>query len=225
MVVEDPSVDGEREIVGVVGDAKYNSPRETPQRMIYLPVLQLTGVNAYARWLQVKTTGDPARASGAVRAALAEVDPNLPILNIRTIGDQVDLFTVNEQLISELSAIFSALTVVLAGIGLYGVMSYGVVRRTNEIGIRIALGAQSGSVMWMVLRESLVLLGIGLAFGLPAALAAARLVQAQLYGLRAFDPATMGSAMLIIVAVTMAAAWLPARRATRVDPLVALRCE
>jgi predicted permease len=225
IVVEDPSLTGKWEIVGVVADARYNSPRETPQRMIYLPVLQLTGDNAYARWLQIKTAGDPARAAGAVRAAIAEVDPNLPILNIRTIGEQVDLFTVNEQLISELSVIFSALTVILAAIGLYGVMSYSVLRRTHEIGIRIALGASNGTVLWMVLRESLALLGIGLAVGLPAALAAARLVQSQLFGLSAFDPVTMIFAVTVIAAVTLVAAWLPARKAAAVDPLVALRCE
>lgn len=225
IVVEDPSLTGKWEIVGVVADAKYNSPRETPQRMIYLPVLQLTGENAFARWLQVKTAGDPARAAGAVRAAIAEVDPNLPILNIRTIGEQVDMFTVNEQLISELSVIFSALTVLLCGIGLYGVMSYSVVRRTHDIGIRIALGAPHGKVLWMVLGESLALLAIGLAFGLPAALAAGRLVQTHLFGLNAFDPATMIFAVLMIAAVTLAAAWLPARKAATVDPLIALRCD
>ena len=225
MVVEDPGLTGEWEIVGVVADAKYNSPRETPQRMIYLPVLQLTGDNAYARWLQIKTTGDPARAAGAVRAAIAQVDPNLPILNIRTIGEQVDMFTVNEQLISELSIIFSALTVLLAAIGLYGVMSYSVLRRTHEIGIRIALGAPNATVLWMVLRESLALLMIGLVVGIPAALAAARLVQSQLFGLSAFDPVTIISAVTMIAVVTLVAAWLPARKAAGVDPLVALRCE
>jgi predicted permease len=224
MVVEEPSLDGDVEIVGVVGDAKYNSPREEPQRMIYLPALQLTGTNAYARWLQLKTTGDPAQTASAVRAAIAEVDPRLPILNIRTVGNQVDLFTANEQLISELSTIFSILTVVLAGIGLYGVMSYSVVRRTNEIGVRIALGAQSGNVLWMVLRESLVLLGIGLALGLPLSLFGLRLVQSQLYQLSASDPVTLTGSVLIIAAVTLLAAWLPARRATKVDPMVALRC-
>jgi len=222
---DDPSLPGEWEIVGVAADAKYNTPRETPQRMTYLSVLQLTGGNAYARWLQVKTTGDPAQATGMVRAALAELEPNLPIWNMRTVSEQIDTFTENEQLISDLSSLFSALTVVLAGIGLYGVMSYSVVRRTNEIGIRIALGARSGSVQWMVLRESLVLLGVGLAVGVPAAVGAGRLVQSQLYEISGSDPIALACAVLIIASVTLLAGWLPARRATRVDPMVALRCE
>jgi predicted permease len=222
---DDPSVPGEWQIVGIAADAKYNTPRETPQRMIYLSVLQLTGGNAYARWLQVKTTGEPAQAAEMVRAALAELDPNLPIWNMRTVSEQIDTFTENEQLISDLSSLFSALTVVLAGIGLYGVMSYSVVRRTNEIGIRIALGARYGNVQWMILRESLLLLAIGLCVGIPAAIAAGRLVQSQLYEISGSDPIAMGCAVLIIAAVTMLAAWLPARRATRVDPMVALRCE
>jgi predicted permease len=222
---DDPSAPGEWQIVGIAADAKYNTPRETPQRMIYLSVLQLTGGNAYARWLQVKTTGEPAQAAEMVRAALAELDPNLPIWNMRTVSEQIDTFTENEQLISDLSSLFSALTVVLAGIGLYGVMSYSVVRRTNEIGIRIALGARYGNVQWMILRESLLLLAIGLCVGIPAAIAAGRLVQSQLYEISGSDPIAMGCAVLIIAAVTMLAAWLPARRATRVDPMVALRCD
>jgi predicted permease len=221
----DPSIPGDWEIVGVVADAKYNTPRETPQRMIYPSVLQLSGGNSYARWLQLRVKGDPARAAGAVRAALAEVDPNLPIWNMRTIGEQIDTFTSSEQLISELSSVFSTLTVLLAGIGLYGVMSYNVVRRTSEIGIRIALGAQGRSVLWMVLRESMILLAAGLAVGVPAAMAAGRLLQSQLYQVSAFDPMALAAAVLIITAVTLSASWLPARRATRVDPMVALRCE
>jgi predicted permease len=222
---DDPSLPGDWEIVGVAADAKYNTPRETPQRMIYLSALQLTGGNAYARWLQVKTTGDPSQATGMVRAALAELEPNLPIWNMRTVGEQIDTFTENEQMISDLSSLFSALTLLLAGIGLYGVMSYSVVRRTNEIGIRIALGARRGNVQWMVLRESLVLLAIGLAVGIPAAIGAGRLVQSQLYEMSGSDPIALGCAVLIIAAVTLLAAWLPARRATKVDPMVALRCE
>jgi len=115
----DPNMPGDWEIVGVVANAKYNTPRETMnesgQRMIYPSVLQLSGGNAYARWLQLKIKDDPARGAGAIRAALAEVDPNLPIWNIRTVGEQIDTFTSSEQLISELSSIFSALTVLLAG--------------------------------------------------------------------------------------------------------------
>ena len=184
-----------------------------------------SGENSYAEWLQVRTSGEPAKMTGALRAALAEVDPNLPVLRIQTIGDLTDHFVANEELISRLSAIFSALAVLLAAIGLYGVMSYGVVRRRNEIGIRIALGARSGNVLWMVLGESLLLLGAGLVLGLPLTLIGLRLVQSELYGLTASDPVSIAGSVVIIAAVTLFAAWLPARSATKVDPMVALRCD
>ncbi len=223
--VDDPSVKGEWQIVGVVRDAKYHGPREKPERMTYLNVMQLTDDDAYAYWVQLATVGDPATVAGEVRAAMAEIDPNLPILQVRTIADQVEGSMGQEQLISQLSGFFSLLALSLACIGLYGVMTYSVLRRTNEIGIRLALGAQMSRVLWMVLRESLVLLGIGVALGIPLTLAATRLVQAQLFGLQASDPATLMAAVLVIAGVTMLAAYLPARRAAKVDPMVALRYE
>ena len=226
VTLEDDTNAGPWQIVGVAANTRYSGPREEPERQVYFPVQQLAlGENSYAEWLQVRTSGDPAKLTGAVRAALAEVDPNLPVLRIQTIGELTDRFVANEELISRLSAVFSALAVVLAGIGLYGVMSYGVVRRTNEIGIRIALGAPRGNVLWMVLGESLLLLGAGLALGLPLAWTGLRVVQSELYGLTSSDPATTAGSVLIIAAVTLFAAWLPARSATRVDPIVALRCD
>jgi predicted permease len=226
ITIDDDTNAGPWQIVGVAANTRYSGPREEPEPQIYFPVQQLVvGENSYAEWLQLRTGGDPAKMTGEVRAALAEVDPNLPVLRIQTVGDLTDRFVANETLISRLSGIFSALAVLLAGIGLYGVMSYSVVRRTNEIGIRIALGAQYGKVLWMVLRESLVLLGVGLALGLPLSLGGLRLVQSQLYELSASDPFTLAASVLIIAAVTLFASWLPARRATKVDPMVALRCD
>lgn len=131
----------------------------------------------------------------------------------------------HEQLISSLTGIFSVLALLLAAIGLYGVMSYSVVRRTNEIGIRLALGAQTKVLLWMVLRESVVLLAIGLAVGLPLTLVSTRLIREQLFGLSAMDPTTISVAILVVAAMTLLAAWLPARRATKGDPMVALRCD
>ena len=113
----------------------------------------------------------------------------------------------------------------LAAIGLYGVMSYNVVRRTNEIGIRIALGAQTAAVQWMILSESLLLLAIGVALGLPLAFASTKYIKDQLFGLSALDPLTFAVALIVVSAMTLFAAWLPARRATKVDPMVALRCD
>ncbi|MGA9670487.1 MAG: ABC transporter permease [Terracidiphilus sp.] len=226
VTVDDDSVGGPREIVGVAANTLYSGPREATRQQLYFPVQQLPkGEDSFVEVLQVRTSGDPAKMTGALRAAFGEVDPNLPVISIRSIGDLADHFVTNEQLISRLSAIFSALAVALAAIGLYGVMSYSVVRRTNEIGIRIALGARGGSVSWMVLRESLVLLGIGLTLGLPLSLGGLRLVQSQLYELSASDPVTLTGSVLIIAVVTLLAAWLPARRATKVDPIVALRCD
>jgi ABC-type antimicrobial peptide transport system permease subunit len=123
------------------------------------------------------------------------------------------------------TSVFSLLALLLAAIGLYGVMSYNVVRRTNEIGIRLALGAQSPAVLWMILRESLFLLAIGVALGLPLTLAATRVVKQQLFGLSALDPMTYILAIAVVSGMTILAAWLPARRAAKVDPMVALRCD
>ncbi|HTD57218.1 MAG TPA: ABC transporter permease, partial [Silvibacterium sp.] len=223
--VDDPSVKGEWQIVGVARNAKYHGPREKPQRMTYLNVIQLTGDDAYAYWIQLATAGDPRKVAGEVRSAMAQIDSNLPILEVRTIAEQVDQSMDQEQLISELSSFFSLLALSLACIGLYGVMTYSVQRRTNEIGIRLALGAPAGRVLWMVLGESLLLLTAGVALGLPLTLAAMRLVQSQLFGLRSWDPATLIAAVVVIAAVTMIAAFLPARRAAKVDPMVALRYE
>ena len=223
--VADPSVKGEWEIAGVVGNTKYASPRDDARRMVYLPVTQLTGDDSYAYWIQLRTTGEPTKAATAVRAALAEVDPNLPVLGVRTIATQIDHLMARETLISQLSAFFSLLALSLACIGLYGVMTYNVVRRTNEIGIRIALGAQSNSVLWMVLKESLLLLAIGIAIAVPATLIATRAIRSQLFGLSPTDPLTFIAAILTITLVTLIAAWFPAHRATKVDPIIALRYE
>jgi predicted permease len=225
MILEQPGLEGDWEIVGVVKDAKYGSPRETQQRMAYLSALQLTGNNAYADWLQVQTAGDPGNLAAEVRRTLAEIDPNLPIVKVETIRQRLDIFTGKETLISQLSIFFSLLALLLACIGLYGVMTYNVVRRTNEIGVRMALGAQSSGVLWLVLKESLTLLGVGIVLGVPAALAATRLLQSQLFGIRSSDPVTVLSAVLIVAGTTMVAGYFPARRATRVDPMVALRYE
>jgi ABC-type antimicrobial peptide transport system permease subunit len=147
------------------------------------------------------------------------------VLAVRTISEQLGIFTNREALISRLSGFFSLLALLLVCLGLYGVMTYGVVRRTNEIGIRMALGAQAGGVLWMVLHESIVVSGVGLVVGVPATLAATRLVQSGLFGLGPFDPLTLFVAMGVVAAVTLLAGYLPARRATKVDPMVALRYE
>jgi predicted permease len=221
----DPGLGGDWEIVGVAKDAKYNSPRETAQRMVYLPLAQLSGENRYAGFLQVRTSGDPARIATAVRSALAEVDHELPILEVTTMSQEVARFTSQEALISRLSSFFSLLAMLLASLGLYGIMGYAVARRTNEIGIRLALGAGSRGVLWMILKESLVLLAAGIAVGLPLAILGTSLVRAHLFGLGPSDPVTVAGAVACVSIATALAGYLPARRATQVDPIVALRYE
>jgi len=156
---------------------------------------------------------------------VAQVDPNLAVLKIETIREQLNHLMDQEQLISQLCTWFALLALLLTSIGLYGVMTYNVARRTHEIGVRMALGAQKRKVQWMILRESLLLLGIGVLIGVPATMAATRLVGAQLFGLSPSDPPTFIIAILAISTVALLAAHFPARRASRVDPMVALRDE
>jgi predicted permease len=223
--VADPGVQGTWQIVGIVKDAKYNRPGEEPRPFTYLSLEQLTGDDAYGYFLQLRAAGDPRQIAGEVRASMAQIDPNLPILRLETLNETVDDQVHVQKFVSQLSAFFSLLALTLACVGLYGVMTYGVVRRTNEIGVRMALGASRGGVLWLVLRESLLLLGVGLALGLPAALAANRLIRAGLFGVSATDPWTLLGSMAAITVVILCAGYLPARRATRIDPMVALRYE
>ena len=145
--------------------------------------------------------------------------------HVITIHDQISSFMTHDELIATLTGIFSLLALLLTAIGLFGVMSYNVVRRTNEIGIRFALGARRQTVLWMILRESLLLLAFGVGVGIPLALVATRFIRQQLYGLGAIDPATCVTAIAVVIVMTLFAAWLPAQRATKVDPMIALRCD
>jgi predicted permease len=243
-------VKGPWQIVGIARDTKLSNPRDTDaQRMTYLPLAQIEPFNPidpaasasneraassappeenydrFAALILLRTTGDPANTIADLRAAVASIDPNFPLTKITTIRDQVDNFMSHDQLVSTLTALFAVLALLLAAIGLYGVMSYNVVRRTNEIGIRIALGAQTPAVQWMILSESLLLLGIGVGLGLPLTLLTTKYIKDQLFGLSALDPMTLGAALIVVSGMTLFAAWLPARRATKVDPMVALRCD
>jgi predicted permease len=250
IIIDIDSVKGPWQIVGIARDTKSGNPRDAdPVRMAYIPLAQIdpflpagssvpaaTGVVAqpavpeenqdrFAGMILVRTAGDPAHTIADLRAAVASVDPNLPLLRITTIHDQMSNFMTHDELISSLTGLFSLLALLLAAIGLYGVMSYNVVRRTNEIGIRIALGAQTPAVQWMILSESLLLLAIGVGLGLPLTLLTTKYIKDQLFGLSALDPLTFTVALLVVSAMTLFAGWLPARRATKVDPMVALRCD
>ncbi len=210
------------EIVGVVKDAKYVDLRERARPMIYIPFTQYPGK---PHELEVRVAGNPAALARVLRSELVAVDRGLPILEVSSMREQVDESIAGERLIAKLSSAFSILALLLACIGLYGVMAYATTRRTGEIGIRMALGARPGDVLWLVLRETLVLLAAAIAVALPAALAAGRLISSQLYAVSPSDPSTIVLATLVLCAVALAAGYLPARGAARVDPMVALRYE
>jgi ABC-type antimicrobial peptide transport system permease subunit len=173
----------------------------------------------------VRTSRPADQAMGEIRSIIRGMDANLPIFDLRSLTAQVDRSLSIERLVASLSAVFGALATFLAAIGLYGVMAFMVTRRTREIGIRMALGAKRGDVLWLVMREVLILMLAGIAIGVPASYLLTRLVQTQLYGVGAHDPLTMAAAVVGIAAVAALAGYAPGRRATLVHPMEALRCE
>jgi predicted permease len=220
--LEGPEHSGDVEIVGVVKDAKYESLRETPHAVAYYPYAQRV---RYLDDFEVRFSGDPRSVASEVRRAISEVDRNLEVSGVTTLAEQVDQSVVHHMLIARLSSFFGLVALLLACMGIYGLASYGVARRTNEIGIRMALGAERPKILWLVMRENLVLVGAGLAAGVPAALASDRLVSSMLFGLTSTDPATLSVAVLVMLTVGVAAGYLPARRACLVQPMLALRDE
>jgi predicted permease len=211
------------EVVGVVKEGKFTSLREEPLRFVYVPYAQrghMSDVTFYLR-----TSGEPAGLAEPVRRLVRELDPALPVFAVKTMRAQVDESLFVERTVAVLSAAFGLLATALAAVGLYGVMSYTVARRTREIGIRVALGAERRAILALVLREVAVMAAIGIAVGLPLAWALGRLLRSQLYGLSPSDPLTVVAASLLLASVAILSGYLPAQRATRVDPLVALRYE
>ena len=208
------------EVVGVIRDAKYNSVRDAAPPTMYVPYLQTRAVSAV---IAVRTAGDPAAATGSVREAVRQVDPNLPMVDISTQLEQVERRFQQEKLFAQAYALFGGLALLLAAIGLFGLMSYTVSRRTNEIGIRMALGAQRGHVLRLVMGESMILVVVGVLIGVAVAIGASRFVATLLFGLGGTDAMTIASAIAVMVLVSALAGFLPARRASRVDPMVALR--
>jgi predicted permease len=213
------------EIVGVAKDAKYRNLREQPTRTFYVPFLQQPSDSGPGNLVALRTGGSPASVVPAVRRTLEGIDSQLQVVDLRTMADVVDASLVQERFVSHLASFFSAAALLLAALGLYGVMSYGVARRTAEIGIRMALGARRRDVLWLVLREALALAFLGAAIGLPAGLLGTRAISSLLFGLSPSDPVTLTLATAVLLAVAAVAGYLPARRAARVDPLIALRYE
>jgi predicted permease len=213
---------GQTEIVGVLRDAKYDSVRDPVPPTMYVPYLQARVPSAT---FEVRTAGDPVATIGAIREAVRKIDPNLPLMNVSTQVEQVEKRLGQERVFAQAYALFGALALLLASVGLFGLMSYSVARRTNEIGVRMALGAQRQDVVRLVMGESMTLVIVGVAIGLTAAVAASRLVASLLFGLAATDLPTMLAAIMVLFVVSAIAGYLPARRAARVDPLVALHYE
>ncbi|HKW99756.1 MAG TPA: ABC transporter permease [Bryobacteraceae bacterium] len=213
------------EIIGVASDSKYYQIAEKPKPMIYFSAWQQSGREPYVGELLIRTSHDASGAAAEVRKAIHEIDSRLPILKVTTLREQVYESLHQERTITQLSSFFGLLALLLASIGLYGTMAYSVTRRTNEIGIRMALGAQRPSVLWMVLKESVVLMAAGLGVGIPLSMGATRWIKSFLFGVPPVDPTGIGAAILLLAAVSTLAGYLPARRATKVDPMAALRYE
>jgi predicted permease len=219
---DDPAGSGEIEIIGVVRNAKYVTLQESPEPAAYFPYSQRV---QYFGNFEVRYSGDEQQIVAAVRRAILEVNSDIPVAEVSSLTSQVEESTASQRLIARLSAFFGLLASFLVCIGIYGLLSYAVARRTSEIGVRMALGARRTSVLWLILREILVLVFIGIAIGVPAALAGNRLVFRLLYGLSPADPVSLFAAIAMLVLIALIAGYLPARRASLVEPTVALRCE
>ena len=211
-------------IVGVVGDVRYGQPRDRMPPTVYVPYAQHTEQLDEMNF-EVRTAGDPKNWVGPVREAVHELDANLPLFDVRTQVEQIEQATFQERLFARLSSFFGLLALALACVGLYGIMSYGVSRRTNEIGVRMAFGAGRCDVLDLVVRQGLQLTILGVIFGVAAAWALTRFLTSFLYGVRPADPVTFGLVPLAVILVSILSSYIPARRATKVDPMVALRYE
>ena len=210
------------EIVGVVADAKYYDLREQAKPMAFFSLWQdpRPGVE-----LVLRTAAAPVSVTAEVRRALKEVSSKLPVLKVTTLDRQIESSLEQQKMITSLCSLFGLLALLLAAVGIYGTLAYAVAGRTAEIGIRIAVGAQRASVVWLVLRESILLTIVGIFLGLPLALGSVRWLKSFLFGVQAIDPLAIASAILLVVAVVLLAGYLPARRAAQIDPLHALRHE
>ncbi|MDQ3071561.1 MAG: ABC transporter permease [Acidobacteriota bacterium] len=212
-----------REIIGVMRDMKTVGVKDQTNRQVYLPLAQQTGIDGASFY--VRTSGEAATPGAAIRDMVRGIDPTLPIFNLQTMEAKMSDSLFTDRLLATLSTAFGALATLLAAIGLYGVMSYAVARRRKEIGVRMALGASAGAVQRMVLREISSMAAIGIVIGLAAALGLGRFVRSALFGMSPMDPVALAGAVVLLSVVICVAGWVPARKASRVEPLRALRTE
>jgi predicted permease len=225
------------EIVGIVADAKYTSPREPAHSMYFRPMTQLNTTikersfntaetrSLFPNSITLRYAGDAASLEPLVRRTLANINPNFTVLDFKSLDYQVAGNFTQERLISRLASLFGLLALVLASVGLYGITSYSVARRTSEIGLRMALGANRGNVVALILRGASWQVGLGLALGLPAALLGGHFMASQLYGVKTYDPLTLAAAVLVLAVFAAIAGFIPARRAASIEPMDALRTE
>ena len=223
LVSDTRSVTQDIEVIGVIPDRKVRDLRETPPAQAYFPYFQAL----HFRFMNVylHTHGDPREFEDALRERMRQFDPNVPVVGLQTVDEQIGFSLRTERLVASLSAVFGGLATLLAAIGLYGVMAYTVTRRTREFGLRVALGALQRDVVWLVMRDVLTLIGAGLAVGVPLMLALSTLVRSQIFGLGPHDPLTVVSATLALALVACIAGLIPALRASRVDPQQLIRLE
>jgi predicted permease len=221
--IDPEDMEGPIQIVGVCPDTRYADLRSETPPTFFLDYRQSYGGGRPV--FEIHTMAEPGSVLSAVRSAVASLDRDLPLIDVRTMRQQVETTTSNERVFAELTGGFGILALALACVGIYGIMAYSVANRRNEIGIRMALGAQPGQVRGMILRESTWLAVGGIVVGVGAALGLTRLVKSMLYGIQPWDPATLTAGVLILLAVALAAGWIPARRAARVQPMDALRHE
>ncbi|HYO79845.1 MAG TPA: ABC transporter permease [Bryobacteraceae bacterium] len=217
-----PGTPTDIEIVGVAKDSMYSTLRENIPRQVFTPSVQNSagGMNVY-----VRTSLEPDQVFASIRSAVRQMDSALPVYDLRTMDEQINRALVNERMVATLSAVFGIVATLLATIGLYGVMSFTVSRKTREIGIRMALGAGGGHVVWMIMREVLLLVGVGVLFGVPMSMLLTGYIEGQLFGLRANDPLILVTASVALICVALAAGYVPAMRASRVNPVRTLRYE
>ncbi len=216
------------QIVGVVQDSRYSNPRGETRPLIYMPFLQ-TSTGRGQMVLHVRVTGSTGEVLQRIRQEVAALDATMPMFDVHTLEEEMHSALVQQRLIAMLSTSFGGLSLILACVGLYGLLAFSLVQRRSEMGVRLALGARPADLVWLVVTDALILVALGLAIGLPAAFAAGRFAASQisglLFGLEATDPLTIAAAAAVLVTVAMVAAYLPARRASRVDPVMVLRSE